>query len=569
MAISFVAAGTEASGTSGTTVTPALPAGIVNDDILILPAACWDGNAVGSMGAGWTRIAEISGSTSYPSMAVFWNRYDGTDPSRVVTFSGSSGDQKIAAIFAVRGCKTSGDPYNKISAEGTGVDNTIEHSSVTTDVDGCMLICLNATDGNNARTSLASGFTNIFEDTSGGTQNAYTSTDASIHASYKDQGTQGATGTLVVSGSSLPGWTSFLIALEPAGSGAQTLTPSLFTNTNTFYAPTVSRGARTLTPSLFTNTNTFPAAVVRSVYTLTPAKYTDADSFFAPTVSRGAATLAPSLFTNVNAFYAANVGRGPVTLSPSLFTDADSFFAPTVSTRTTLSPSLYNDPDSFFSPTVSRGPVTLTPSLFSNSNTFYSPTVTNGSATLTPAFFADADVFYSPSVGRGSVTLSPSLLSDADSFFAPTVGRGAVTLQPSLFSNSNTFFSPVVSSVHELLPSLFENSNIFYSPTVTSVGASELLPSFFENQNTFFPATVRFRGWVEKTKQAETWTVKTQQAEAWTAKTGQSESWSAQSPNEVGVGFSQGFASRPAFQIAFRNGIWADSAEQSETWTAV
>lgn len=75
--------------------------------------------------------------------------------------------------------------------------------------------------------------------------------------------------------------------------------------------------------------------------------------------------------------------------------------------------------------------------------------------------------------------------------------------------------------------------------------------------------------WTEKTRQSETWTAKSQQAEAWTDKTAQSEAWSVQSPNDVGVGFSQGFAARPAFQVAFRNGIWADSSEQSETWTAV
>jgi hypothetical protein len=55
----------------------------------------------------------------------------------------------------------------------------------------------------------------------------------------------------------------------------------------------------------------------------------------------------------------------------------------------------------------------------------------------------------------------------------------------------------------------------------------------------------------------------------WTEKTEQSEAWTAQAPNVIGVGFSQGFAARPAFQVAYRNGIWADQSEQSETWTVV
>ena len=45
----------------------------------------------------------------------------------------------------------------------------------------------------------------------------------------------------------------------PAASGGttQTLFPSLFTNTNSFYSPSVSPGAVTLYPGLFSNTNSF------------------------------------------------------------------------------------------------------------------------------------------------------------------------------------------------------------------------------------------------------------------------------------------------------------------------
>jgi len=58
-------------------------------------------------------------------------------------------------------------------------------------------------------------------------------------------------------------------------------------------------------------------------------------------------------------------------------------------------------------------------------------------------------------------------------------------------------------------------------------------------------------------------------SETWTEKTRQSETWTASTLNVVGDGFSQGFAARPAFQIAYRNGIWTQRTEQSETWTVV
>jgi len=55
-------------------------------------------------------------------------------------------------------------------------------------------------------------------------------------------------------------------------------------------------------------------------------------------------------------------------------------------------------------------------------------------------------------------------------------------------------------------------------------------------------------------------------SETWTEKTRQSETWTANAPTIVGTGFSQGFAPRPAFMIAYRNGIWVEATEQSETW---
>lgn len=71
-------------------------------------------------------------------------------------------------------------------------------------------------------------------------------------------------------------------------SGSQTLTPSLFTNSQTFYAPTVTVGAVTLTPLLFTNNQTFydPTVTVGSV-TLSPSLVVNSNVFFGPTVSGG------------------------------------------------------------------------------------------------------------------------------------------------------------------------------------------------------------------------------------------------------------------------------------------
>lgn len=163
------------------------------------------------------------------------------------------------------------------------------------------------------------------------------------------------------------------------GGAAQTLTASLFTNSNAFYAPTVTPGAVTLTPGLYSNANAFYAPTVSAgAVTLTPARYDNAQAFYAPTVSAGSTTLAVSLYSNANAFYSATVSPGAVTLTPALFTNSNSFYAPTVSAgAVTLSPARYDNANAFYAVTIVQegGNQTLLPSLYVNAQTFYEPVV--------------------------------------------------------------------------------------------------------------------------------------------------------------------------------------------------
>lgn len=84
-----------------------------------------------------------------------------------------------------------------------------------------------------------------------------------------------------------------------AVSGSQTLSPGLFANANTFYAPIVSVGPVTLTQSArFDNTNTFYLPIV--------------------SLAGGSQSLAQSSrFDNSNIFYSPTVGGAGVTLSPA------------------------------------------------------------------------------------------------------------------------------------------------------------------------------------------------------------------------------------------------------------
>lgn len=150
-------------------------------------------------------------------------------------------------------------------------------------------------------------------------------------------------------------------ATMSTGPAAQTLSPSLLTNSQTFYAATVTTGAVALAPSLYSNAQTFYA------HTLSQAG--------------GGQTLTPSLYTNSQTFYGGSVGVGTVTLSPSLFTNSATFYGATVSQGAptqTLSPSLLTNAQAFYGPTATVGAVTLLPGLFTNAQTFYSASLSGG-----------------------------------------------------------------------------------------------------------------------------------------------------------------------------------------------
>lgn len=95
----------------------------------------------------------------------------------------------------------------------------------------------------------------------------------------------------------------------PSAQGAQTLMPALFTNTQTFYDPTITQtgGTQTLAPALYTNTQTFYTPTVTTTVTLTPDLYTNAQTFYAPTVELAAQILLPDLYTNTQIFYGPTV----------------------------------------------------------------------------------------------------------------------------------------------------------------------------------------------------------------------------------------------------------------------
>jgi hypothetical protein len=182
------------------------------------------------------------------------------------------------------------------------------------------------------------------------------------------------------------------------------------------YDPAAVTGGTTST----SDSNAFAVYALRpnNAQTLTPSLFTSSQTFYAPTVS-ATYGLTPPLFTNGQTFYAPTVGRGTVALTPSLFTNSQTFFSASVSQGFLLQPALFTNSQSFFGPTVTPGGVSLSPSLFANTQTFHAATVTQ-TILLSPALFTNTQVFYSPQIVIDQ-TLLAGLFTNESGIFIPTV----------------------------------------------------------------------------------------------------------------------------------------------------
>lgn len=144
MAISLVSAGSFAAGTG--TVTPELPAGWQQYDILVLFIECASGDTP-SVPDGYTdALSKVySGKTQ---LMVGWKRAGSSESAPTVP---DAGNHTAACIAAFRGCVRSGDPFNA-SATDQEYAKSSAMPSITTTVNGCMVVNYATVGGANQNT---------------------------------------------------------------------------------------------------------------------------------------------------------------------------------------------------------------------------------------------------------------------------------------------------------------------------------------------------------------------------------------------------------------------------------
>lgn len=164
MAVPTYVGASQITGATGA-ITCTLPASIATDDILLLfiETANEAISIANANGGTWTEVTNspqgtgTAGGTTATRLTTFWSRYNGSQTAPVTS---DSGDHQFAVMIAVRGCETSGNPWNITSGNTDASDTSLSIDGATTTVNDCFVVTAAALADD--ASDLASGWTHSF-----------------------------------------------------------------------------------------------------------------------------------------------------------------------------------------------------------------------------------------------------------------------------------------------------------------------------------------------------------------------------------------------------------------------
>ncbi len=317
--------GTTGQASTGSPGSCPYPSGVQTNDIIVLAIE----DDVGTIGtpSGWTAFADSpqtsGGSTK---IHVFWKRYTAADANP--SFTGFS-NHYLARTFAIRGCPTSGDPFDVTagSTDGGAPSTTLTIAGDTTTVADCLVLLI-AADGVDSNATRVSGeanadLTSLTERLDSGTT---TGNGGGLVAYTGVKATAGAFGSTTATYTSSRPYAAITIAFKPAI--VETLAVPFIAAATTLYA-------LALTPAIpvpFVSTVSVlyvPALSGTGSATLALPHVAEATFVYAPTFQTGQLLTVPNI-ASATALYALTLsGTGAAPLAVPTIASATIVRTPT------------------------------------------------------------------------------------------------------------------------------------------------------------------------------------------------------------------------------------------------
>lgn len=151
----IVAVGTAVGGAAN--VTPNIPSQMVND-IGVIWVECGAADTV-TPPSGWAQITNSTVATGTPTkLTLLWRRLTGTDGNPTIT---DAGDHLAAQMIVIRGCPTSGNPWDVFfSSTELLTDTTVSITSTNTTVIDTLCMAGFSTGQDTSSTAGATGWAN-------------------------------------------------------------------------------------------------------------------------------------------------------------------------------------------------------------------------------------------------------------------------------------------------------------------------------------------------------------------------------------------------------------------------
>ena len=433
----LVAQGAIAAVTTGS-LTVTLPAHQA-DDILVVTLAVWEPNAASDMAApgttsGWTYRMDnpiIPGSQIDGRLAMFWKRATSGAETNPVFTQPSPGDTGADTAFAgrayvIRGCITSGDPWDDIVQNATPYTAANgAFPAVTVSGSERLVVQFLVSTDNQAAGAAPSGWT------AGTAVTSATGTDSGFQTFRKDNvSTSTAADTSTVAAPAAGAYGFFGVSFKPPASSPQTVTPTALASAGALGTPTIQTAISVAMTALGSASSLGAVTAVPGGVSRTMTGLASASSFGSATALAGGVTVSVTGLGSASSLGVVSTGGSPQSVNMQGLASASAFGSlsalPGAVTRTM---SALASASTFGSISYATGPTTRTMSGLVSASALGAPSI--ASAVNVPVVgLGSAAAFGSIAIATGPTTRTVGGLASASSFGSASADGGT----PSTFN---------------------------------------------------------------------------------------------------------------------------------------